>query len=210
MECNFDRRHLRCQATALDLVNVGIFDAVHAPSGLGLVPDICLLPAQNKPRGDHSVALFFPDHVRLCRVYGRHRLETKHSLLLGFDCSPELRALLGRKMSPQYLVGIPTAEIEFSLQWARLSRCNRESFVFLALTAPPLPSQWSSFFLVLSVPIVRCDCAASSSGSLLKVPLLSCPSRVALHSIACGTALVEGGSDGLGLAGRRLASIRAR
>ena len=59
---------------------------------------------------------------------------TLKSSTLGFDCSSGLRALLGRQMFPRYLVGIPTAEMEFFTQWARLRQCDRKSFLFLAFS----------------------------------------------------------------------------
>ena len=60
LERNVDRRHLRCRATALDLVVVGILEAVHAQSGLGLVPGICLLPAQGQAEKRSLGRVVFP------------------------------------------------------------------------------------------------------------------------------------------------------
>ena len=74
-------------ATTLNLVGVRILETVHAPSGLGLVSGVCLLPAQNKARGDHPFMLFFSDHIRLRGIYDYHRLEIEYSLPFGFDGS---------------------------------------------------------------------------------------------------------------------------
>ena len=63
----------------------GILEAVHAPSGLGLVTCVCLLPAQEKSRRNYSVALFLSYHVRLRGVDDRHSLEVEHQLPLCFD-----------------------------------------------------------------------------------------------------------------------------
>ena len=43
LERDVDRRQFWCWATMFDLVDVRIFEAVHAPSGLGLVPSNCLV-----------------------------------------------------------------------------------------------------------------------------------------------------------------------
>ena len=82
------------------------FEAMHAPSGLGLVASICLLPSQSKARGDHSVTLFLSDHACLRGINDRHSLEIEYSLPFGFNCFRELRSLFGRKVVPRYLVGV--------------------------------------------------------------------------------------------------------
>ena len=68
-----------------------ILETVHAPSGLGLVSGVCLLPAQNKARRDHPFTVFFSDHIRLRGSYDCHRLEIEYSLPFGFDCFRKLR-----------------------------------------------------------------------------------------------------------------------
>ena len=62
---------------------------MHAPSGLGRVTSVCLLPAQKKSRRDHSVALLFSDHIGMRGICDRHRFEIEHSLPLGCDCAFE-------------------------------------------------------------------------------------------------------------------------
>ena len=64
------------------------------------VSSVCLLPAQNKARGDYSFTLFFSDHIRLRGIYDRHSLEIEHPLPFGFDCFQKLRSVLGRKLIP--------------------------------------------------------------------------------------------------------------
>ena len=113
-------------------MDVRIVETVPAPSGLGLVSGVCLLPAQNKARGDHPFTLFFSDHIRLRGIHDCHRLEIEYSLPSGFDCFRKLRLLFGRKVVPRDLVGVPSAEIKLSMQWARLGRRNRKGSVFLA------------------------------------------------------------------------------
>ena len=99
------------------------------------VSGVCLLPAQDKARGDHSFTVFFSDPIRLRGVYDGHRLETGYSLPFGFDCFRKLRLLFGRKVVfPGYLVGVPSNEIKLSMQCARLGRRNRKSSVFLAFS----------------------------------------------------------------------------
>ena len=67
------------------------------------------------------------DHIRLRGVYDGHRLEVEYSLPFGFDCFRTLRLLFGRKVVfPGYLVGVPSTEIKFSMQCARLGRRNRK------------------------------------------------------------------------------------
>ena len=100
-------------------------------------------------------------------------------------CHSVSSGLQGRQMFSRCLVGIPSAKIEFSSQWARLGRCDRECLVFLGLSDIEVSSRLpaSSMVIVPSPSIVRGGHAASSYGSLLlKVPLLSCPRRDALHS----------------------------
>ena len=65
VDANVGRRQLWRWTGGLDLVNVRVFEAVHAPSGAGLEPNICLLPAEDESKGDHTVALFFSDHICL-------------------------------------------------------------------------------------------------------------------------------------------------
>ena len=60
-----------------------------------LVSGVCLLPAQDKARGDHPFTVFFPDHINLRGVYDGHRLEIEYSLPFGFDCFRKLRLLFG-------------------------------------------------------------------------------------------------------------------
>ena len=110
-------------------MDVRILETVHAPSGLGLVSGVCLLPAKNKARGDHP-----SDHIRLRGIYDCHRLDIEYSLPFGFGCFRKLRLLFGRKVVPRYLVGVPSTEIKLSLQWARLGRRNRKGSVFLAFS----------------------------------------------------------------------------
>ena len=125
------------------------------------------------------VHVVFSDHIHLRGIHDRHRLEIEHSLPFGFDCFRKPR----RKMVPRYFVSVPSAEIEFSMQGLRLTRSKvfrvpyfprRRSFV-----SPPLPFRLSSFFLLVSVSIVRGGRAASSSGGLPKVMLTK--SRFALQ-----------------------------
>ena len=113
-------------------VDVRILKTVHAPSGLGLVPSVCLLPAKDKARGDHPFTVFFSDHIRLRGVYDGHRLEIEYSLPFGFDCFRKLRLLSGRTVFPGYLVGVPSTEVKFSMQCGRLGRRNRQVSMFLA------------------------------------------------------------------------------
>ena len=94
-----DGRQLWRWATALNFVYVRIFEPVHAPSGLGLVSGVCLLPTQNKARGYDPFTSFVSYHIRLNGVYDGHRLEIEHSLPFGFDCFRKLRLLFGRKVS---------------------------------------------------------------------------------------------------------------
>ena len=133
----------------------GSLKTVHAPSGLGLVPSVCLLPAKDKARGDHPFTVFFSDHIRMRGVYDGHRLEIECSLPFGFDCFRKLRSVLGRKVFPAYLVGVPSTEVKFSMRRARLGRRNRRGSVFLAFSdveaSSLLPSFW--MFIVLS-PLV--------------------------------------------------------
>ena len=82
-------------------MDIRILETLHAQSGLGLVTNVCLLPAQNKSRRDYSAALSLSDHFRLRRISDRHRLKVEHSLPFGFDCFRKLRFLIGRKMVPR-------------------------------------------------------------------------------------------------------------
>ena len=107
----------------------GSLKTVHAPSCLGLLPSVCLLPAKDKARRDHPFTVFFSDHIRLRGVYDGHRLEIENSLPFGFDC---FRFLFGRKVFRGYLVGVPSTEVKLSTQCACLGRRNRKSSVFLA------------------------------------------------------------------------------
>ena len=75
---------------------------------------------------------FFSYHIRLRGVYDGHHLEIEYSLPIGFDCFRKLSLLFGRKVFPGYLVGVPSTEIKFSMQCARLGRRNRKGSVFLA------------------------------------------------------------------------------
>ena len=79
------------------IVNVRVLETTHAPSGLGLVTCVCLLPALNKARGNHSVALFFSNDVRKRGIFYRHRLEVEYSLPFVFDCFREMRSLIAQK-----------------------------------------------------------------------------------------------------------------
>ena len=88
----------------------------------------CLLPALDKSGGDHPFTVFFSDHIRLRGVYDGHRLQIEYSLPFGFDCFRKLRMLFGRKVFPGHLVGVPSAEVKFSMQCARLGRRNRKRF----------------------------------------------------------------------------------
>ena len=133
-QCNVDGRQLWRWATALNLVDVRILETVHAPSGLGLVPSVCLLPAQNKARGDHPFTVFFSDHVRLRGIYDCHSLEIEYSLPFGFDCFRKLRLLFVRQVVPGYLVGVPSTDVKLSMQRACLGRRDRKCSVFLAFT----------------------------------------------------------------------------
>ena len=108
-------------ATALNLVYIRILETVHAPSGLRLVPSVCLLPTQNKARGYHTFTMFFSYHIRLHGVYDGHRLKIDYSLPFGFECFRKLHSFFGRKVVPRYLVGVPST-----------GRRNRKSSVFLA------------------------------------------------------------------------------
>ena len=109
-----------------------ILKTVHAPSGLGLVLSVCLLPAKDKARGDHPFTVCFSDHIRLRGVYDGHRLDVEYSWPFGFECFRKLRLLFGRKVFPGYLVGVPSTEIKLSMQCACLGRRNRKGSVFLA------------------------------------------------------------------------------
>ena len=134
LQCNVDGRQLWCWATALNLVYVRILEPVHAPSGLGLVSSVGLLPTQNKARRDHPFTVFFSYHIRLHGVYDGQRIEIEYSLPFGFDCFRKLHLYFGRKAVPRNLVGVPSSEIKFSMQRARLGRRNRKGSVFLAFT----------------------------------------------------------------------------
>ena len=103
-----------------NLMDVRILKTVHAPSGLGLVPCVCLLPGQDKSGGDHPFTVFFSDHIRLRGVYDGHRLEIEYFLPFGLDCVRKLRLFFGRKVFPAYLVGVPSTEVNFSMQCACL------------------------------------------------------------------------------------------
>ena len=111
---------------------VRIYKPVHAPSGLGLVSGVCLLPTQNKARGDNAFTLFFSDRLSLCGINDGHRLEIEYSLPFGFDCFRKKCLLFGRKVFPGYLVGVPSTEVKLSMQCVRLGRRNRKGSVFLA------------------------------------------------------------------------------
>ena len=108
--------------------DVRILEPVHAPSGLGLVPSVCLLPAEDKASGDHSFTLFFFGHIRLRGIYDGHRLEIEYCLPFGFDCFRKLRLLFGRKVVPRYLVGVPSTEMKFSMQCACLGPTQSKRF----------------------------------------------------------------------------------
>ena len=173
-------------ATTLNLVDVRILKTVHAPSGLGLVSGVCLLPAKDKARGDHPFTVFFSEHIRLRGVHDGHRLTIEYSLPFGFDCFRKLRLLFGRKVFPGYLVGVPSTEIKFSMQCPRLGRRYRKGSVFLASSGVEvsslLPSGCSSSFHLWSASIVRVGQVASSFCSLPKVLPRSRSCRVALQS----------------------------
>ena len=55
-------------------------------------------------------------------------------LAILFDCFRKLHLLFDRKAVPRYLVGVPSNEIKFSMQRARLGRRNRKVSVFLAFS----------------------------------------------------------------------------
>ena len=65
-------------------------------------------------------------------VYDCYRLEIEYSLPFGFDCFRKLRLLFDRQVVPGYLVGVPSTEVNFSMQRARLGRRDRKRSVFLA------------------------------------------------------------------------------
>ena len=147
---------------------VRIFEPVHAPSGLGLVSGVCLLPVQNKARRDHPFTVFLSYHIRLHGVYDCHRLEIEYSLPFCFDCFRKLRLLFGRKVVPRYLVGVPSTEIKIlhalcsprptqSKKFRVPCFLRRRSFV-----SPPLLSGCSSFFHLWSASIIRVGHVASS------------------------------------------------
>ena len=106
----------------------------------------------------------------------------------GFDCFRKLRFLIGRRMVPRHVVGVPSTEMEFSLHGDshRLTRSRmfrvpcfpqRGSFV-----SPPLPSGGSAFFVLWSASIiVRVRHVASSFCSQPKVLPRSCSCRVTLQ-----------------------------
>ena len=99
---------------------------------LALHPSVCLLPAKDQARGDQSFTVFFSDHIRLRGIYDGHCLEIEYSLPFGFDCFRKLRLLFGRKVFPGYHIGVPSAEVKFSMQCLRLGRRNRKGSVLLA------------------------------------------------------------------------------
>ena len=102
-------------------MDVKILETVHAPHGLGLMSAVCPLPAQDNARGNHPFTVFCSDHIRLRGIHDGHRLEIEYSLPFGFDCF-------------RHLVGFPSTELKFSMQWARLARRNRKGSVFLAFS----------------------------------------------------------------------------
>ena len=141
LQCNVDGRQLRRWATALNLVDVRIFETMHAPSGFGLVSSVCLSPAENKARGDNAFTLFFSDRLSLCGISNCHSLEIEyscHSVSIVFE---NCVLLFGRKVVPGCLVGVPSTEVKLSKQRARLGRRDRECSVFLVpdLKASSLP-----------------------------------------------------------------------
>ena len=159
---------------------------------------------QRKARKDHPCTLFFSDHIRLRGIYDRHSLEIEYCLPFVFDCFRELRSVLGRKVFPRYLVGVPSTEIKFSLQLARRGRRNRKGAVFLAFSdveasslLPCLLDVHRSFFFgrrpsSLSVTLHRLN--AVSRRSFLDHAHVKSPSN---WVIACGSCTHLGGSDEL-------------
>ena len=83
-------------------------------------------------RGYHPFTVFFSCHIRLHGVYDGHSLEIEYSLPFGFDCFRKLHLLFCRKAVSRYLVGVPSTEMKFSMQRARLGRRNRKGSGFLA------------------------------------------------------------------------------
>ena len=134
LQCYVDGRQLWRWATALNFVKIRILKTVHAPSGLGLVYGVCLLPTQHKARGDHPFTLFFADHIRLRGIYDGHRLGNRVLLAIRFDCFRKLHLLFGRTVFPGYLVGVPSAEVKFSTQCACLGAIEKVPLSWLPPT----------------------------------------------------------------------------
>ena len=100
---------------------------------LAFVTSICLLPAQDKSRGDHSVALFFSDHTRLhvesIIVTALKSSTPCHSVSIAFEnciCSSAERCFQDTSSAFRRL------EVKFSVQRARLGRRNRKGSVLFA------------------------------------------------------------------------------
>ena len=121
---------------------------MHAPSDLGLVPSVCLLPAKEEARGDHPFTVFFSDHIRLRGICDGHCLEIEYSLPFGFDCFRKLRLLFGGKLFPGYLIGVPSTEVKLSMQCACLGGRNRKGSVFLAFSDVEVSSFLPCFLYV--------------------------------------------------------------
>ena len=149
-------------------------------------PSVCLFPAKDQARGDHPFTVFFSDHIRLRGIYDGRCLEIEYSLPFGFDCFRKLRLLFGRKVFPGYHIGVPSAEVKFSMQCLRLGRRNRKGSMLLASSVEvssllPYFSVCSSFFHLWWASIVRVGHFASSFCGLPKVLPRSCSGRVALQ-----------------------------
>ena len=141
-------------ASTLNLVDVRILKTMHAPSGLGLVSGVCLLPTKDKARGDRTFTVIFSNHIRLRGIYDGHCLEIEYSLPFGFDCFRKLRLLFGRKVFPGYLIGVPSTEVKLSMQCACLGRHNRKSSVFLASSDVEISFLFPCFLFIVLSPLV--------------------------------------------------------
>ena len=105
---------------------------MHAPSGLGLVSSVCLLPAKDKASGDHPFTVFslITSACMESMIVTDLKSSTPcHSVSIAFE---NCCLLFGRRVFPGYLVGVPSTEMKFSVHCARLGRRNRKGSVFLA------------------------------------------------------------------------------
>ena len=147
---------------------MGNYATVLAPSGLDLVPSVCLLPAKDKARGDHPFTVFSSDHILLRGVDDGHRLEIEYSLPFGFDSFRKLRFALRQKgvsRKPRRR-SVDCGKIINAMCLPRLTQSKRFRvpgfFRRRSFVSPALLSGCSSFFHLWSASIVRVGRVASS------------------------------------------------